>query len=258
MDKLNALGRLFEHGKISRRDFMSQALALGATTALATSLAGQVMAATPKKGGHFRFGSAHGSTTDSIDPATFENAFTQFMGYGIRNHLMEVDNTGKLVPELAESYDVSDDATTWAFKLRQGVEFHNGKTMDSTDVVNSINHHRGKDSKSAAKKLLDPVVGLKADGKDTVVITLKAGNADFPYIMSDYHIAIMPTSGEKRCMLPPRPCEQPVALPKSSAKTWRGGTPLARAWPWPRWVLKAASSSRRWAQTPVAMASSPT
>ena len=39
MDKLSALGRLFEHGKISRRDFMSQALALGATTALATSMA---------------------------------------------------------------------------------------------------------------------------------------------------------------------------------------------------------------------------
>ncbi len=196
MDKLSALGRLFEHGKISRRDFMSQALALGATTALATSMAGRAMAATPKKGGHFRFGSAHGSTTDSIDPATFENAFTQFMGYGIRNHLMEVDNTGKLVPELAESYDVSDDATTWAFKLRKGVEFHNGKTMDSADVVASINHHRGKDSKSAAKKLLEPIVDLKADGKDTVVITLKAGNADFPYIMSDYHIAIMPAMGE--------------------------------------------------------------
>ncbi|HJP22375.1 MAG TPA: ABC transporter substrate-binding protein, partial [Alphaproteobacteria bacterium] len=196
MDKLNTLERLFGQGRISRRDFMSQALALGATTALATSLASRALAATPKKGGHFRFGSAHGSTTDSINPATFENAFSQFLGYGIRNHLMEVDNTGKLVPELAAGYDVSDDATTWAFKLRKGVEFHNGKTMDSGDVVASINHHRGKDSKSAAKKLLEPIVELKADGKDTVVIKLKAGNADFPYIMSDYHIAIMPAMGE--------------------------------------------------------------
>src|SRR4029453_10817264 len=34
--------------------------------------------------------------------------------------------------------------------------------------------------------------------------------------------------------------------------------PLAMAWPWPRWVEAMSSSGRRWAQTPVAMASSPT
>ena len=39
--------------------------------------------------------------------------------------------------------------------------------------------------------------------------------------------------------------------PNSSAKSSSGGMPLARACPWPRWVLKTASSVRRWAQTPV-------
>ena len=71
-------------------------------------------------------------------------------------------------------------------------------------------------------------------------------------------VPIIPNSGAKRCMLPPRPPEQPVARPKSSAISAWGGTPLARAWPWPRWVLKTASSSRRWAQTPAATASWPT
>ena len=55
-------------------------------------------------------------------------------------------------------------------------------------------------------------------------------------------VPIRPTSGANRCMLPPRPCEQPVARPNSSAKSCRGGTPLARAWPWPRCVLKTTSS----------------
>ena len=67
-----------------------------------------------------------------------------------------------------------------------------------------------------------------------------------------------PTSGAKRCMLPPRPREQPVARPNSSAISSRGGTPFASAWPWPRWVLSTVSSGRRWAETPVATASSPT
>ncbi len=176
---------------VSRREFMAGASALGVATAFGPS----AMAA-PKKGGHFRLGLGHGSTTDSNDPATFENLYSQVLGAASRNNLTEVDQNGKLVPELAESYEASPDAKTWTFKLRQGVEFHNGKTMDSGDVIASINHHRGKDSKSAAKKLLEPIVEMKADGKNTVVIKLADGNADFPFIISDYHIAIMPASGD--------------------------------------------------------------
>jgi peptide/nickel transport system substrate-binding protein len=179
-------------GEIDRRTFMSGALALGVTVTAAATLASKAQAATPKKGGSFTAGLGHGSTTDSLDPATFENGYTQVMGYGLRNHLTEVNNTGDLVPDLTEGWDVSDDAVTWTFKLRKDVEFHNGKTMDSGDVVASLNHHRGEDTKSAAKAILDPVKEIKADGKDTVVVTLNAGNADFPFIVSDYHLAIMP------------------------------------------------------------------
>ena len=50
----------------------------------------------------------------------------------------------------------------------------------------------GERSKSAAKSLLAPVSELKADGEETVVFTLTGGNADFPYLASDYHLPIMP------------------------------------------------------------------
>ena len=52
--------------------------------------------------------------------------------------------------------------------------------MDGEDVIYSINHHRGKDSKSAAKGVVDPIKDIKADGKDTLVFTPDGGNADFP------------------------------------------------------------------------------
>ena len=182
---------------ISRRGFMERALALGATTALATTLADRAFAA-PKRGGHFRCGLGHGSTTDSLDPATFENFYMQVVGRAARSNLMEVGQNGDLLPELAEGFDVSDDARTWKFNLRRGVEFHNGKTVDANDVVASINHHRGEDSKSAAKWVLDAIVDMKADGKDAVTITLKEGNADFPFLLSNYHLAILPTSGDHR------------------------------------------------------------
>jgi peptide/nickel transport system substrate-binding protein len=59
-------------------------------------------------------------------------------------------------------------------------------------VVHSINHHRGEDSKSGAKGITDTIKDIKIDGKNTVVFTLEGGNADFPYIMSDYHLMIVP------------------------------------------------------------------
>ncbi|NIU59581.1 MAG: peptide ABC transporter substrate-binding protein, partial [Phycisphaerae bacterium] len=62
---------------------------------------------------------------------------------------VEVDYKGEAIPELAESWEASPDAAKWTFKLRKGVEFHNGKTMDAEDVVYSFNLHRGE-TKSAA------------------------------------------------------------------------------------------------------------
>jgi len=180
--------------KIGRRDFMHKAMAAGVTLTAATSMwESSTLGATPKKGGLLRIGVAGGSTTDSLDPATLPGAMAQLISFGqTRNSLVEVDADGVPQPELAENWEASDDAKTWVFKLRQGVEFHNGKTLDAEDVVWSINHHRGKDSKSAAKGIVEPIVDVKADGKNTVVFSLTGGNADFPFIASDYHLGIMP------------------------------------------------------------------
>jgi peptide/nickel transport system substrate-binding protein len=149
----------YKSGQIDRRTFVRSLLATGVALPSALSLAGQVAAATPKSGGRFRMGLGHGSTTDTLDSATSENHFTLVNGYTFGNHLTEVSNTGELIPELAESFE-SDDAQKWVFNLRQGVEFHNGKTMTSEDVVASYNHHMGEDSTSAAKGLLTQVKSL--------------------------------------------------------------------------------------------------
>ena len=149
------LKKLASQRGITRRRFMERALALGATTALATTFASNAFAE-PKKGGRLRVGLGHGSTTDSLDPATFENLYTQVVGSAARSNLMEVGQNGDLIPELAESFDVSDNGKMWKFNLRKGAEFHNGKTVDSNDVIASINHHRGDDSKSARNPCSNP------------------------------------------------------------------------------------------------------
>lgn len=183
-------------GHIDRRQFITAAIAAGVALPSAMTMATNVMAATPKSGGHLRQGFGHGSTTDSLDPGTHENGYMQNFVYTYTNNLTEVDNHGNLAPELAEEITASDDAKTWRFKLRKGVEFHNGKSLTPEDVITSFNFHRGDDSKSAGKGLLAPVENITADG-DTVVFELKSGNADFPFIVSDYHLVVMPAKDGK-------------------------------------------------------------
>jgi peptide/nickel transport system substrate-binding protein len=125
---ITAQANMLTAGQIDRRKFIMSALAAGVVLPAALSMADKAMAATPNKGGLLRMGRGHGSTTDSLDPATYENGFSQGLCYAYANHLTEVGADGQLRPELAESYE-SADAKTWVFNLRQGVEFHNGKTM---------------------------------------------------------------------------------------------------------------------------------
>jgi peptide/nickel transport system substrate-binding protein len=182
--------RKFASGQIDRRTFIMGATAAGLALPAAMSMADQAMAASPKSGGDFRMGMGHGSTTDSLDPGTYENGMMTHIGNSWGGHLTEVGQDGQLRPDLCESYE-SADAKTWVFKIRKGVEFHNGKTLEPSDVVASLNYHRGDDSKSAIKGNLAAVDDIRIDG-DNVVVELNGANADFPFIVSDYHAVIMP------------------------------------------------------------------
>ena len=196
MTHIGTLETKLAEGKISRRNFISAAIAMGIATTTAVGMADRAMAA-PKQGGRLRQALGHGSTTDSLDPSTHENGYMQNVAYTYCNNLTEVDSDGVLKGELAESFEASADAKTWTFKLRKGLEFHNGKTVTSDDVVTSFNHHRGPDAKSSAAALLEQLESITTDGADTVVFTLKGGNADWPFIVSDYHLLIHPSKGDK-------------------------------------------------------------
>ncbi len=69
MTELEYLTNQIKKGRISRREFMGRAAALGVTTALATTMLAQAgIVAEPKKGGSAKFGLAQGATTDTMDP----------------------------------------------------------------------------------------------------------------------------------------------------------------------------------------------
>ncbi len=184
---------MFPRG-MTRRGLLKSGMAMTAAGLMLP--AGMAAAqAEPKKGGVFRIGLGHGSTTDSYDPGLWEQLYVQTFAAARVNYLIEIAADGNLIGELAESWD-SADGMTWVFKIREGVSFHSGKPMTPDDVVASLNFHRGDASTSAVKPFFDPVTDIKVDGQN-VVVTLNAANADFPYLMSDYHLPVLPSAEGK-------------------------------------------------------------
>ena len=187
----------FLAGNISRRGFMTGAVALGATLAGASTIVEQAMAATPKAGGRLKIGITGGSTSDTLDPGQILDAFNINVLMGqTRGNMTRIRPDGQIEGDLCESFEASNGAKTWKFNVRQGVEFHNGKSMTSEDVVDSIRHHMGEDSTSAAKGIVAGIKSIKADGKYGVVMELNEGNADITMALSDYHLNICPSNGD--------------------------------------------------------------
>lgn len=189
-DYLEALKRSLASGRIDRRGFMTGALALGTALSLASSAFAQTEQAIPKKGGTLRVGFLQGSTSDSFDPATYNNDFMFATNYAVFNHLTEFAPGGVIAPDLAESFAPETGAKVWTFKLRKNVEFSDGRKLTSADVIASLGYHLGEDSKSAVKPVLSQIAEMKAPDDHTVVFELTTGNADFPYIFADYHLCI--------------------------------------------------------------------
>ena len=134
-------------GGVSRRGVLKGATAIGAA-ALVTPW-GTPLKAQPARGGTLRVAIAQGGSTDALDPGSWEAEFMIFQAHTRNNYLTEIAADGSLLPELAESWEASPDATMWTFNIREGVQFHSGHVLTGEDVAASINHHRGEDSTSA-------------------------------------------------------------------------------------------------------------
>jgi len=145
----------------------------------------------PRKGGILRSGNLGGSSNDDLDPRKITDSVVGLVSWATYNQLVEIDDHGKACPELAESWEAKADATEWLINLRQGVQFHHGKELDASDVIYSLNLHRG-DSNSGGRYALSNVKDIKKTNSHQIRITLNEPNADMQYALSDYHLMIVP------------------------------------------------------------------
>jgi peptide/nickel transport system substrate-binding protein len=115
------------------------------------------------------------AAAQAIDSVVYTNIFeglTRFMG------------DGSVVPGLAESWEISDDGTVYTFKLRDGVTFHDGTTMDAEDVKFSLDRAMAEDSANAQKALFAGIKSVEAVDPTTVKVTLSEPNGNFLFNMA--------------------------------------------------------------------------
>ncbi len=78
-----------------------------------------------------------GPEVESIDPAlNTTNDGANYLTY-LFDNLLRTDKDGKVVPSLAQKYEVSDDGLTWTFHLRDGLKWSDGSDFTANDFVYS-------------------------------------------------------------------------------------------------------------------------
>src|SRR5215467_13723549 len=94
----------------------------------------------PRRGGVLKWGGLANSTLyDLHQTGTIANMGPQAPMYDL---LVQVDpvHWDQVIPDLAQSWTISEDGLTYTFSLREGVKFHDGAPLTAEDVVASFNH----------------------------------------------------------------------------------------------------------------------
>ena len=191
-------------GELDRREFIRRGTLFG----LSVSTIGAALAAlgeaplafarpgAAKVGGRLKVGiippPAHG-----LDPHTYMDQGSLETGGVAGEFLTRATQSLTLTPELATSWTPNPTASVWRFKLRPGVKFQTGKTMNADDVVTTfkrlVDPNSGSQALSAFKGVLSPS-GVRKLDELTVEFGLDSPTASFPYLTSSttYQAIILP------------------------------------------------------------------
>jgi peptide/nickel transport system substrate-binding protein len=182
-------------GRIGRRDFLRHAALLGISCAGLVPLASRVACAAGSKRRTLTVGMP--VPAGLIEPATIADTGSICLLSQSGEYLAVSDPVMGLRPALAESWQPNGDGSTWTFKIRRGVKFHDGRTLTASDVAATLN--RLADPKNGSIALSAFAGALSSGGAqvvdaETVRCELDAPNGSFPYLVSsdNYNTVILP------------------------------------------------------------------
>ena len=109
-----------------------------------------------------------------LDPIWTTAYMSRNHGYMIYDTLFGTDENGKVKPQMVESWTESPDKRLWTFKLRKGLEFHDGKPVTGEDVIASLQRWGKRDAMGSA--LAQFVLRMDSPSPDTFRIFLGEAN----------------------------------------------------------------------------------
>lgn len=147
----------------------------------------------------------------AIDEVVYANVF---------EGLTRIGSKGEVLPDLAESWTVSEDGKVYTFKLHSGVKFHDGTDFDAGDVKFSLDRARAADSTNAQKGLFEAIENVEVVDPATVKVTLKHPQGSFLYNMGwgDAVIVAPETAGTNK--------EKPVGTGPFKFDSWARGSAI--------------------------------
>lgn len=155
---------------------------------------------TVKRGGSLRVGMGGGSSKDNLSAiAAFTEADVARAGQ-LYDTLMFFDEDFKLQMALAEEVTPSKDARTWTIRIRDGVEFHDGRTLTSQDVkytFETVTDPKNPGGAAGRLTTLDRS-SLKVMDSQTLRLTFEQPYSPFPDVLAEWFTAgirIIPATG---------------------------------------------------------------
>jgi len=155
--------------ELTRRDLLKGAAALGAAAAVPLTAGGPALAQTTQKK---ELITAQSGDISKFDPHYSTSSNDVRVSFNLFDNLTSRHPDGKLYPGLATEWKL-EGPTTWRFKLRQGVKFHNGDPLTSADVKYSIERTYDPAAKTMVATVFGTIEKVDAPDASTIVITTK-------------------------------------------------------------------------------------
>src|SRR6266508_4208405 len=135
---------------------------------------------------------------DTMDPQVTNFDSTIRVTLNICEPLVWEHEPGKFVPGLAESWEISDDAKTYTFKLKQGVKFHDGTPFNADAVKFTFDRVMDPATKAGqSHDQLGPYDHTEVVDDHTVKVVMKQGYAPLLTNLNGYLGSVSPTAVKK-------------------------------------------------------------
>ena len=123
---------------------------------------------------------AIGPEIQDMDPQRSNAVWNTVMLWGnVTEGLVTSDDSGAVIAELAESYELMDDQVTWRFKLREGITFHNGEPFNAEAVKFSLDRISGEEFGSLISNYFSDYATATVVDEHTVDVITAQPSPDF-------------------------------------------------------------------------------